>query len=98
MHTRDTGHPVCYVCVSNIIVTAIVLFISTVYIGAAATQAPGDPAQPRLLLVTRSFPAALSGHLTCWLGPANTLLQTFIDQRENKNCFCITAYSSSAEQ
>ena len=30
-------------CVSNIIVTTIVLFISTVYIVTAATQAPGDP-------------------------------------------------------
>ena len=56
MHTRDTGHPVCYVCVSNIIVTTIVLFISTVYIVAAATQTPA---------AARPFPAALSGHLTC---------------------------------
>ena len=76
-------------CVSNIIVTTIVLFISTVYIVAAATQTPA---------AARPFPAALSGHLTCWLGPATTLLPTFSDQRENKNCFCITAYSSSAEQ
>ena len=71
-------------CVSNIIVTTIVLFISTVYIVTAATQAPANPAQPRLL-VTRPFPAALSGHLTCWLGPATTLLPTFTGQRENRN-------------
>ena len=32
-------------CVSNIIVTTIVLFISTVYIVTAATQAPANPAQ-----------------------------------------------------
>ena len=64
-------------CVSNIIVTTIVLFISTVYIVTAA--------MPPRLLVTRPFPAALSGHFTCWLGPATSLLTTFTRQRENRN-------------